>query len=189
MIFFFLLRAAKRWWDPEHEQKFSRRSLRRRHVSVSLTILICDTDCWTEPRPATTGNVKNKKSRLLCQNALGAGIGSKKIIVLSESRARRNGAALCRSQTQQQIHCKQWLFCPTTNTKMGFRSNFFTLQRETWFMEFCYCSHSDPIQWRAGAASVPLALNAFFALLPAQSQPQLDWCLIDPLSPDVLVNI
>lgn len=56
-------------------------------------------------------------------------------------------------------------------------------------MEFCYCSHSDPIQWRAGAASVPLELNAFFALLPAQSQPQLDWRLIDPLSPDVLVNI
>lgn len=47
------------------------------------------------------------------------------------------------SQTQQQIHCKQWLFCPTTTTKMGFRYHFFRLQREKWFNEFCYCSHSS----------------------------------------------
>lgn len=39
---------------------------------------------------------------------------------------------------------------------------------------------NDPIQWRAGAASVTSAISMFFALLAAQSQPQLDWCLIDP---------
>lgn len=117
-------------------------------------ILICDTECWTEPRPATTGNIKIKKQALVSP-ALSKCIGcwhwleKNHCAFWEQSETERSGTLqncqmiLQLSQTQQQIHCKQWLFCPTTTTKMGFRYHFFRLQREKWFNEFCYCSHSS----------------------------------------------
>lgn len=144
-------------------------------------ILICDTECWTEPRPATTGNIKIKKQALVSP-ALSKCIGCwhwlEKIIVLSESRARRNGAALCRTvkwscswaRHNNKFTANNDYFVPQPPLKWVLDIIFSDYREKNDSMNFAIAATppiiNDPIQWRAGAASVTLALSAFFALLP-----------------------
>lgn len=84
-LFFLCFVQSRRVGIPDTGNSFCPPSL----VSAFIVIWKYNTQYWTEPRPAATGNVKkkrerNKKSKLwchrFCQNALSAGIGSKQII-------------------------------------------------------------------------------------------------------------